>query len=46
MCDRLRLFQTLYDGTHDYWLHGNVFIFAEDHDLSEEFPEELIATEV
>jgi len=46
MCDRLRLFQTLYDATHDYWLHGNVFIFAEDHDLSEEVPEELIATEV
>jgi hypothetical protein len=46
MCDRLRLFQTLYDGTHDYWLHGNVFIFAEDHDLSEDVPEELIATEV
>jgi hypothetical protein len=46
MCDRLRLFQTLYDGTHDYWLHGNVFIFAEDHDLSEDVPDELIATEV
>lgn len=46
MCDRLRLFQTLYDATHDYWLHGNVFIFAEDHDLSEDVPEELIATEV
>lgn len=43
MCDRLRLFQTLYDATHDYWLHGNVFIFAEDHDLSEELPEDLVA---
>lgn len=46
MCDRLRLFNTLYDATHDYWLNGNVFIFAEDHDLSEEIPEELIADEV
>lgn len=46
MCDRLRLFQTLYDATHDYWLHGNVFIFAEDHDLSETLPEELIAETV
>ncbi len=42
MCDRLRLFQTLYDATHDYWLHGNVFIFAEDHDLTEEVPEDLL----
>jgi hypothetical protein len=46
MCKRLRLFQTLYDATHDYWLHGNVFIFAEDHDLSESLPEELIAETV
>lgn len=23
MCDRIRLFQTLYDATHEYWLHGN-----------------------
>lgn len=41
MCRRLRLFQTLYDVTHEYWLHGNVFIFCEDHDLSEEIPEDL-----
>lgn len=46
MCDRLRLFQTLYDATHDYWLHGNVFIFAEDHDLSENYPDELVAETV
>lgn len=42
MCRRLRLFQTLYDVTHEYWLHGNVFIFCEDHDLSGELPEELM----
>ncbi len=42
MCRRVRLFQVLYDITHEYWLHGNVFIFCEDHDLSGELPEELI----
>jgi hypothetical protein len=42
MCNRVRLFQTLYDATHEYWLHGNVFIFAEDHDMTEEIPEELL----
>lgn len=41
MCRRLRLFQVLYDITHEYWLHGNVFIFCEDHDLSGEVPEDL-----
>lgn len=44
MCSRVRLFQTLYDMTHEYWLHGNVFPFCEDHDLSSEIPEELLAT--
>ncbi len=42
MCKRLHLFQTLYDATHQYWLHGNVFIFAEDHDMRSEIPEELV----
>lgn len=42
MCRRLRLFQVLYDITHEYWLHGNVFIFCEDHDLTGEIPEELM----
>jgi intein/homing endonuclease len=23
MCNRIRLFQALYDATHEYWLHGN-----------------------
>jgi hypothetical protein len=41
MCKRIRLFQTLYDATHEYWLHGNCFIFCEDHDLSLEIPEEM-----
>lgn len=42
MCKRLRLFQTLYDMTHEYWLHGNVFTFCEDHDMSTEIPENLV----
>jgi hypothetical protein len=43
MCSRVKLFQTLYDATHEYWLHGNCFIFAEDHDLTDEVPENLVA---
>lgn len=42
MCSRIRLFQSLYDATHEYWLHGNAFLFMEDHDLSSEIPQELI----
>ncbi len=43
MCKRIRLFQTLYDATHEYWLHGNVFMFCEDHDLTDEVTQEMIA---
>lgn len=35
MCRKIRLFQTLYDVTHEYWLHGVCFPFCEDHDLSD-----------
>jgi hypothetical protein len=42
MANRIRLFQTLYDMTHEYWLHGNVFAFVEDHDLSDSVPPELL----
>lgn len=42
MCRRVRLFQVLYDATHEYWLHGNVFIFCEDQDLEPEIPEDLV----
>jgi len=41
MCKRVRLFQTLYDATHEYWLHGNVFIFCEDHDLTSSITDEM-----
>ncbi len=43
MCKRVRMFQVLYDATHEYWLQGNVFIFAEDQDMRPEIPEELTA---
>jgi hypothetical protein len=43
MCRRIGLFQALYDSTHEYWLHGNVFIFCEDHDILPEIPESLLA---
>lgn len=42
MTRRLNLFQVLYDTTHEYWLHGLVHIFAEDHDLEADLPENLI----
>lgn len=42
----IRLFQTLYDITHEYWLNGNVFVFCEDHDITEEMPENLLSDEV
>ncbi len=41
--NRIRLFQTLYDATHEYWLHGNCYIFVEDHDLTDEVPQQLVA---
>lgn len=45
MAKRTRLFQTLYDATHEYWLNGNVYLFCEDHDLTEEVPEPLLVDE-
>lgn len=42
MSRRLNIFQVLYDATHEYWLQGNVYLFAEDHDMESELPEELI----
>jgi hypothetical protein len=43
MCKRVRLFQTLYDATHEYWLHGNCFIFCEDHDLTSDIDEDMLS---
>jgi hypothetical protein len=44
MCDRINLFKTLYDATHEYWLQGVCYLFCEDHDLSESLPEEFSAS--
>jgi hypothetical protein len=42
MCDRIKLFKTLIEISHDYYLLGNTFIYAEQHDCTEDFePEEL-----
>lgn len=46
MCKRVNLFQVLYDATHEYWLHGNVFIFCEDEDMSSEIPEKALVEEL
>jgi hypothetical protein len=46
MSQRIRLFQTLHEATHEYWLHGIVFLFAEDHDLVPEIPKELVVDSV
>jgi hypothetical protein len=41
MCEEMKLFRTLIEITHEYWLFGNAFIFAEDDDFLEEVgPEE------
>lgn len=40
MCKRVKLFQVLYDATHEYWLQGMVYLFCEDHDMSSEISEE------
>lgn len=45
MCKRVKLFQVLYDATHEYWLHGNVFVFCEDDDMSPEIPESALIDE-
>lgn len=44
MCKRIRLFQSLYDMTHEYWLQGGAFVFCEDHDLTDEIPVSLLQT--
>lgn len=32
MCNDINLFKVLREMSHEYWLMGNAFIFAEDHD--------------
>ncbi|OPZ37448.1 MAG: hypothetical protein BWY99_01867 [Synergistetes bacterium ADurb.BinA166] len=43
MTNRVHLFQTLYDATHEYWLHGNCFLFCEDHDLTSSIDDSLLS---
>jgi hypothetical protein len=43
MSKRVHLFQALYDATREYWIHSNVFLFCEDHDMTEDITEEMIA---
>jgi len=44
MCKRIKLFSNIHQFTHQYWLQGLGFIFAEDHDLTDEIPEHLTHT--
>jgi hypothetical protein len=36
MCDEMKLFKTLIEITHEFILFGNAFLFAEEHDYSDE----------
>jgi len=38
MVSRIKLFQILLSAAHEYWLQGNVFIFAEDNDALDQHP--------
>ncbi len=40
MCDDMKLFKTLIEITHEYFLFGNAFIFAEEHDWKEGYNDE------
>jgi len=42
MGDRVNLFQVLHDITHEYWLQGTVYCFAEDHDVLADMPENTL----
>lgn len=42
LCKRTQLFDVLHGATREYWMHSNVYIFCEDHDLSSDLPEGLL----
>lgn len=44
MCDRMKLFKTLIEATHEYYLMGNAMLYAEDSDPLEQIPERERAT--
>lgn len=46
MCKRVGLFRILYESTHEYFLQGNVFLFCEDEDMTDQIPDHLISDEI
>jgi len=45
MCEEMKLFKALMEISHEYWLLGNAFIFAEDHEpykIEDESDEEKV----
>lgn len=42
MCEEMKLFKTLIEITHEYYLFGNAFCFAEEYDPYEGLPKEEI----
>jgi hypothetical protein len=43
MCDRMKLFKTLIEISHEYHLFGNAFCFAEESDWKEELTPDEVA---
>jgi len=44
MCEDMKLFKTLIEITHEYYLFGNAFLFAEEDDWKEHCEDSQIAT--
>jgi hypothetical protein len=44
MCDNMKLFKTLIEISHDFYLLGNAFIFAEEQDWEDDFEPEQVVT--
>ena len=43
MCEEMRLFKTLIEITHEYFLFGNAFIYAQQHDWKDGYSETELA---
>jgi hypothetical protein len=46
MCNEIKLFKSLLEISHEYWLLGNTLVFAEDHEPYEEVENEDKVTEL
>jgi hypothetical protein len=46
MCNEIKLFKSLLEISHEYWLLGNALVFAEDHEPYEEVENEEKVTEL